>query len=153
MSLTDDINALDDNTAERLLATLAENRLLPPDGAAAAPTPDLIEAMDREVGPAPVAAAPSRGELARATLLLLAEDPDRRAEIDTLIRRPPPDVYAADPVTLIVVGTATLAVLQSYIKVKYDQEKGLRVKIEKQPMNKTLLGKVIGLMKGLFVRS
>jgi hypothetical protein len=147
------IRALDDATAERLLATVAKHRLRAPAGTPATPTPELTEALAQAVGPAPAAAAPTRGELARATLLLLAEDPARQKELEALIRHPPPEVYAADPVTLAILGTAAVVVLQSYIKVEYDQKQGIRVKIEKQPLDKSLLGQVIGLLKGLFTRA
>jgi hypothetical protein len=43
--------------------------------------------------------------------------------------------------------------VQSYVKVEYDRQKGFRVKIEKHPPDKSLLGQVIGLLKGLVLRS
>jgi hypothetical protein len=147
------IRALDDTTAEHILAIVARHRLQPSAGAASTLTPELAQALASAVGDVPDVPAATPGQLARSTLLLLAEDPDRQVELQALMDNPSAAKFTADPVTLTILSTAALVLLQSYVKVEYDRQKGFRVKIEKQPLDKSLLGQVIGLLKGLVFRS
>jgi hypothetical protein len=152
--LTASIRALDDATASRLLATVAKHRLQPSGDTITSLTPELTQALAAVAGDISGAAAPATpGELARATLLLLAEDAGRQAEIRALIDHPSTPSYGADPVTFTVLSVAALIAIQSYVEVEYDQKKGLHVKLVKQPLDKSLLGKIIGLLQRLAVGS
>jgi hypothetical protein len=145
--LTAAIRALDDNAAERILGTVAKHRLQPGPGTVTALTPELADALADTTGaPAPATATP--GELARTTLLLLAEDPARQPELQALVSNPPAQRYV-EPVTLIALGTVALIALQTYVKIEYDAKKGCRIKIEKKPADNSVLGQLIGLLKTL----
>jgi hypothetical protein len=111
----------------------------------------LLQALAQEVGDVPEAPSATPGELARATLLLLAEDASRQEELRDLLSNPPAGKFGADPVTLTLLGTAALVVLQTHLKIDYDPKKGFRIKVEKRPLDKSLLGQVIGVLKRLFV--
>jgi hypothetical protein len=150
MSLSDDILALDDATAERILATVARHRLQPTAGTLTTLTPAQADALAREIGSPPSTTPGTRAELARATLLLLAEDPDRQAELQALVRHPPAEKLGIEPITATLITTAALVALQTYVKIEYDAKAGLRVKIEKPSADTSLLGKIAGLCKGFF---
>jgi hypothetical protein len=144
------IRALDDATAERVLSTLARHRLQPAAGAVTTLTADLARALTQSTGEVAEVAQATPGELARATLLLLADDPARPPELEALVTNPPAQRMGVDPVTLTALTTVALVVLQTYVKIEYDKKTGLRVKIERRPADKSLLGKVVGLLARLF---
>ncbi len=153
MSLTDAILALDDTTAERLLATIARHRLQPPPDTVTTLTPAQAEALAGEIGTMPGDTPATTGELSRATLLLLAADPDRQPEVQALVQHPPSAArFGIDPISVTLLTTAALVALQTSVKIEYDGKNGLRIKIEKPKMDKTLLGKVASLLKGFFAR-
>jgi hypothetical protein len=60
------IRALDDATAERLLATIARHHLQPGAGTVTTLTPTQAKALANEIGITPSAAPTTPGELARA---------------------------------------------------------------------------------------
>jgi hypothetical protein len=151
--LTASIHGLKDATAERILATIANHRLQPTGGSATTWTPELSQALTQAIGEVPDTTTGTHGDLARATLLLLAEDPARRPELQALIENPPAEKFAVDPVTITLLGTAALVVLQTYVKIEYDKKLGIRVILERQPPDKSLLRQIVGLMSGLYARS
>jgi hypothetical protein len=108
---------LDDATAIQILTTIAQARLRPaaPD---VAPTPDVRAALAAAFGnPAP--AAPCEGDLARAALDLLAQDPAFAEPIRIMARQPPAASQRYfEPVSTIVLTTAALMVLQTRVKFK-----------------------------------
>ena len=147
------IRVLTDTEAERLLATLARHRLQPGAGAVTTCSPEVVSALAQTVGDVPPSGTATRGELARATLLLLATDPALQPQLDALIRNPSAEKYAADPITLTLVATAAVLALQTHVKIEYDDSKGWRVKFEKPTADKTLMGQVVGLLQRLFPHS
>jgi endonuclease G len=155
------IAALDDATAEDILATLAKHRLQPAEGTVTMLTPELSSALanitpdvdegtttadyDPDVYKVPkVDATP--GELARSILLLLAEDPDRRRELEALLTHPSPPMYATAAVARMAQATVALVVLQMYLKLQHDRVKGWQVQLEKQPHDSSLLWRIIWLL-------
>jgi hypothetical protein len=93
---------------------------------------------------APEASA-SDGELAKVTLLLLADDPKAHTALLMAIEHrdeEPTGRESFDPITLGL-GVAALVVLQSYIKIERDQSGKWTFKFEKKPMSDKLLGQVI----------
>ena len=150
MNLTDAILSLDDAPAERILATIARHRLQPPAGTVTALTPAQADALAHEIGTAPLAARATPGELARATLLLLAADPNKQAEVQALVENPPAESFAFEPITATLLTTAALIALQTYVEIEYSGQTGLRIKIKKPSMDKTLLGKIAGILKNFF---
>jgi hypothetical protein len=141
------IRTLEDGTAERILATVAKHRLQPTGDVVTALTPELAQVLTQATGETPSASPATPGELARTTLLLLAEDPARQAELQALVRNPPAEKFAVDPLSMSVLTTAALVALQMHVKIEYDKQKGWRVKLEKPTADKSLLGKVIDLLK------
>ncbi len=146
--LTSAILALDAATATRILSTIAEHRLSPIPGVPTHIDPELAQALASEVGVTPSNTV-SEGELARQSLLLLAEDPERLAELQYLVENPP--AAAFDPVTFLAVGAAALLLLQSHIKIQRDPKKGWSFKFEKKPANdsvlKVFIEKVLGFSR------
>jgi hypothetical protein len=110
---------LDDATAIQILTTIAQARLRPaaPD---IAPTPDVRAALAAAFdNPAPTAA--SDGDLARAALDLLGQDPAFAKPIRIMARQPPAASRRyIEPVSAIVLTTAALLVLQTRVKFKRD---------------------------------
>ena len=112
------MTTLDDATAIQILTTIAQARLRP--AADTAPTPDIRAALAAAFGnPAP--AAPSEGDLARAALDLLAQDPAFAGPIDVMARQPPAASQRYfDPASAIALTAAALLVLQTRVKFKRD---------------------------------
>ena len=134
-SLQEPIQSLDDATAHRVLATFARAQANP---AEATLTPELRQAL-REFATGPeVAAVPaSEGDLARAALLLLADDPQQQPILTALIEGPVPAQFG--PVKNAAVITAVLLVLQLYVKFEYDKDGRWIVEIVKESTDKALL--------------
>lgn len=134
-SLQEPIQSLDDATAHRVLATFARAQA---SLAEATLTPELRQAL-REFATSPETAAvsASEGDLARAALLLLADDPQRQSILTALIEGPVPAQFG--PVKNAAVITAVLLVLQLYVKFEYDKDGRWSIEIVKEPTDKALL--------------
>lgn len=143
------IRTLDDPAAEAILATVAEHRLRPRDGDVTALTPEVARALADAVGESDDSPPATRGELARLTLLLLAEDPDRRREIEPMVRNRAANLESYGAVAVVVVTTAALLALQIGGKVSYDKKNGWKLKVEKKAADSSLLAKIVGLFKRL----
>ena len=135
MPVQDCIASLDDATARRVLATFARAQANP---AETALTPELHQAL-REFAAAPEAAASSisEGDLARAALLLLADEPQQQPMLAALIEGPAPTKFGVLETVAIV--SAVLVVLQTHVKFERDKEGRWSVKIEKKPTDNSLL--------------
>ena len=134
-SMKDLIQSLDDATARRVLATFARAQATP---AETALTPELRQAL-QEFAPAPETAAVSanEGHLARAALLLLADDPQQQPMLTALIEGPAPTRFGVLETVAII--SAVLVVLQTHVKFERDKEGRWSVKIEKKPTDNSLL--------------
>ena len=134
-SMKDLIQSLDDATARRVLATFARAQATP---AETALTPELRQAL-QEFAPAPETAAVSanEGDLARAALLLLADDPQQQPMLTALIEGPAPTRFGVLETVAII--SAVLVVLQTHVKFERDKEGRWSVKIEKKPTDNSLL--------------
>ena len=133
--MKDLIQSLDDATARRVLATFARAQATP---AETALTPELRQAL-QEFAPAPETAAVSanEGDLARAALLLLADDPQQQPMLTALIEGPAPTRFGVLETVAII--SAVLVVLQTHVKFERDKEGRWSVKIEKKPTDNSLL--------------
>ena len=118
MLIQDRIASLDDATAHRVLATFARAQANP---AEATLTPELRQAL-REFATGPeVAAVPAGdGDLARAALLLLADDPQQQPILTALIEGPAPTKFGVLETTAVV--TAVLLVLQTHVRFERDKD-------------------------------
>ena len=136
------IRGLDDATAVRVLRAFAQARVRR-GGVETELTPGMREALAEEfaVGPA---AGVSEGELARQALLVLAEDPQQREAVQSLILNPPAERFGLETIAVV---TAALVVLQ--LRVKFERKESGRwtLRVEKPTMSDALLR---GLIEKLF---
>ena len=140
------IQALEPAEAERILQTVARHRLSRGDAKNIAPDAPIATQLASEIQASPADAA-TAGELARAALLLLADDPSTQTVIAQMLDHPPAEAFA-DPTTMLGIGVAALVILQSYFKVERDKSGRWTFKIEKQPLNQSLLKDVIAKLGG-----
>lgn len=134
-SLQELIQSLDDATARRVLAIFARAQATP---AEIALTPELRQALrEFATGPEAVAVSASEGDLARAALLLLADDPQQQPILTALIEGPAPAQFG--PVKNAAIIAAVLFVLQLHVKFEYDKDGRWSIEIVKEPTDKTLL--------------
>ncbi|HRC71587.1 MAG TPA: hypothetical protein PK880_03530 [Candidatus Competibacter sp.] len=139
MPIQDRIASLDDATARRVLDSIARAQST---SAETALTPALRQALRDFATGVEIAAVPaSDGDLARAALLLLADDPQRQPILTALIEGPAPAQFG--PVKNAAVVAAALLVLQLYVKFEYDKDGRWSVEIIKTPVDKTLLAPVV----------
>lgn len=134
MPIQDRIASLDDATARRVLATFARAQATPE----TALTPELRQALrEFATGPETAAVSASEGDLARAALLLLADDPQHQPILATLIEGPAPTKFGVLETVAII--SAVLVVLQTHVKFERDKAGRWSVKIEKKPTDNSLL--------------
>src|SRR5436305_1044467 len=117
--LADRIERLSPDQAVRVLANVAKTRVARGSAAELFPDVALADDLAAAVGTAPAAA--SGGDVAKAAVLLLAEDPNMTEALVGLIDNPPTEALALDPASLGV-GVAALIVLQSYIHIERDKD-------------------------------
>ncbi|MEI2783449.1 MAG: hypothetical protein V9H25_20345 [Candidatus Competibacter sp.] len=135
MPIQDRIASLDDATARRVLATFARAQATPTETAL---TPELRQALrEFATGPETAAVSASEGDLARAALLLLADDPQQQPMLTALIEGPAPTRFGVLETVAIV--SAVLVVLQTHVKFERDKAGRWSVKIEKKPTDNSLL--------------
>jgi hypothetical protein len=135
LSVKDLIKSLDDATARRVLDSIARAQTA---SAETALTPELRQALGDFATDIETATIPaSEGDLARAALLLLADDPQRQPILTALIDGPAPAQFG--PVKNAAVITAVLLVLQLYVKFEYDKDGRWSIEIVKEPTDKALL--------------
>lgn len=145
MNIADRIRTLDDITAARLLATAARPHMHAP-GVETSLAPDLAAALSQASGGPPPGVAPSDGNIARAALLLLADDPSTAPAIAALLDGPKPerfDVTLAEGVGILALA---LAVLQTHFRFKRDPKGKWEILIEKRPTSDSLLKSLASLV-------
>jgi hypothetical protein len=134
LHMEDLINSFDDATAVRILGILARRS----GGARETElTPEIRRTLQEEFGLAPAPDRPSKGDLSRRALIVLAQDPETREAITVLSKGPQPQSF--EPVTTVVIVTAALIALQTHVRFERDAGGKLRVLIEKKPTKDTLL--------------
>jgi len=126
---------LTDTTAIHILKTIAKTQLHP-EHPNLAQTPALRAALAATFGtppPTPI----TEGDLARAALDFLAQDPAFTNPIQTMAQHPPPERYL-DRAT-ITLTTAALLVLMTRIKAKLDNTGKWSIEIDKKAASDSLL--------------
>jgi hypothetical protein len=131
------ITELDDEKAVRVLDTFAKAQVRR-GGLETALTPAVREALATEFHVAPSEIPINRGDLARQALLILSDDPNQRAMIETLIRGASPQVFLG-PVEAAAVVSAVLVTLQTHVRFERDKEGRVTIMIEKRPTKDSLL--------------
>jgi hypothetical protein len=137
--LSELIAALDDTTAQRILAVVARQRVR---SNQATEMPLTEEEANHLAG--------SGGELARQCLLLLATDPAQQPILRSLVTNPAAQKFA-DPVTLLVVGTAALVVLQTHVQITRNEKGKWAFELRRDAMSNPLLKALIEKVAGYFV--
>ncbi|MER2531235.1 MAG: hypothetical protein ABTR54_06460 [Candidatus Competibacter sp.] len=135
MPIQDRITSLDDATARRVLATFARAQATPTETVL---TPELRQALQEfTTGLEAAAVSASDGDLARAALLLLVDDPQQQPILTALIEGPAPTKFGVLETVAII--SAVLVVLQTHVKFERDKDGRWSVKIEKKPTDSSLL--------------
>ena len=135
LSVKDLIQSLDDATARRVLDSIARAQTA---SAATTLTPELRQALrEFAISPETAAVSASEGDLARAALLLLADDPQQQPILAALIEGPAPTKFGVLETAAVV--TAVLLVLQTHVKFERDKDGRWTLKIEKKPTDNSLL--------------
>lgn len=136
------ITALSDADAQRILTTFATNQ---PGYSDRPLSPELTAALRQE--PDLTASLASPGDLARAALLLLADDAQHRPILDAMTSQPPPQRLGLVETTAVI--GAVLFVLGTHVKIERNAQGDWTLKIEKKPTDakllKTLMEKLLGL--------
>jgi hypothetical protein len=89
----------------------------------------------------------SEGDLARQSLLLLAEDPAQQPALRGLIENPPAEALEG-VLAAIAVGTAALCVLQASVKIGRDKDGHWTFQFAKKPLSEPLLNLLIEKLGG-----
>jgi hypothetical protein len=138
------IETLSDADAQRILTIFARNQ---PGYSDSTLRPELTAALHHE--PDLTATDASAGDLARAALLLLADDPQHRPIIDAMTSQPPAQHFGLME-TAVVIGVV-LFVLGTHIKIERDAQGTWTVKVEKKPTDpkllKSLMEKLLGFAR------
>jgi hypothetical protein len=136
MQLESQIDALTDAKAVALLERFARGQ--PPQSVPQKLDQGLSEQL-RAVVQAPPGeiALTSDGELARSALRVLADDPERREELQALLDHPAPGKFAVIETALLV--SAVLIALQTHVSYERHSDGRWSVKIEKKPTSTALL--------------
>jgi hypothetical protein len=144
--MNDRLATLDDPTALALLTAYATPRLRH-DGLQASLTADLRAALASAYGTS--SAAPSEGDLARATLAFLASDPATAAILDQLLDGPQAVHFAKPAGNKIAVTVAVLLALQTHLRIERDAAGEWRFLLDKPTASEELLAPVVQKLVGL----
>lgn len=136
--MDDIINSLDDDSAQRILATIARVRLRA-EAEKITCAHDIAEELAAKFDISPSQEPVLEGELARAALCVLAEDPSTREAIQVMATNLSGEGVRFEPVTAIALTTAALVVLQTHVRFERDKQGKWTVKIEKQATKNSLL--------------
>ena len=148
------MTTLDDASAIHILKTIAQARLRPAALEVAA-SPDLREALAAVYG-SPSVTPTSEGDLARAALGVLAQDPAFAEPIQRMARQAAAGVPTSgqryfEPTT-IALTTAVLLVLQTRVKFKRDHTGKWSIEIEKKTAGdgaiEVLVQRLLSLLPG-----
>ena len=140
------IQSLDDATARRALATVARTRMgesanePPPDRELAGALAELFEVAPGVEG--------SEGEVARAALLLLAEDPETAQAIEALVVGPSTRSFGGG--AEVAIAVAAIVALQTYVRFSRGKDGRWSLVIQKKPTElellKPLVEKLVALL-------
>jgi hypothetical protein len=148
--LTADIQRLDDPTAERILNSIARQRLRSGVATELEPTPDLAREAAVTVGVTADGPSASPGDLARHALLLLAAEPEQQPVLRAFLEHPPAADQYADPLTVLAAATAAFVVVQSYVKIERKPTGQWSFKLEKKPPSLELFKVLVGALSRYF---
>ena len=133
------IEQLDDSAAVRILDTLRQHALNTEESVTECPA-ELRQALQAEFG-APTELSPaSEGDMARAALTLLAEDPQLAANIQVMISQPAARDFGSVETALVV--TACLIALQTHVRFHRQKDGQWTFTIDKPSGSESLIAKL-----------
>ena len=139
--MNDRLATLDDPTALGLLTAYATPKLRH-DGLQAALTADLHKALASTYGIA--SAAPSEGDLARATLVFLASDPATASILAALLDGPQAEHFGKPAGSrALSVTVAVLLALQTHLRIERDTAGKWNFLIDKPTASEELLKPIV----------
>ncbi len=145
--MQDEIQRLDDGRALYILSTFAQARMRRVEcetsvehGLGRAIREELLRSFGEAEGESTTNPV-SDGDLARAALLVLLENPENRDGIRALVNGPQPERFLG--VELIAAVVAGLVVLQTHVKIGRDKKGKWSFVIEKKPTKDGLLRDLI----------
>jgi hypothetical protein len=141
----DAVYDLDDTKAIRVL------RRVMGDAAETAPsglrlTPELRDALAAYLG-APVPGA-SGGDLARASLLLLADDPEFKPQLIEQVEQARGERSAYDFPSSVAIVTLAVCALQTQVDISWDRQNGLRLALKKRSASDALIRQFLTRLLG-----
>lgn len=141
------IEKLDDATALRLFAIIAKYEL---DSGATEQrlTSEQLTVLQDEFGTVETATPVSDGDIARAALMLLAEDPKLRQKIEALAQGGAPDSFSAELLTDAAIVTAAITVLKTGVDVKKDKDGKWTLHLYTRPLDNKILSTFVQKLLG-----
>ena len=142
------IASLDDDTAIGIAGVIAKS-LMRGGNIETSPTPEMAAALESAL-PVAVAGAADRaseGEIARAALQWLAEDPEYAKRISAMILGANTQRFSVDPATIGMV-VAGIVILQTRIRFEKDKKGQTSFVIEKKAASDTLLKALVEKLMG-----
>ncbi len=136
--INNQIKELDDQTAASILSTIAQSRMRSGD-CVTQPDSGIQSALESAFELPKSPDTPTQGELARQALLFLADDPAYKEPLSAMLNGPRTKSFGTDPVTLTIVITAALVVLQTRVKIEKDKEGKWTVLIDRKATSDSLL--------------
>ena len=133
------IEQLDDSDAVRILDTLRQHALNADESITECPA-ELQEALATEFGSPAEPSSASKGDMARAALSLLAEDPQLATNIQAMANQPP--VRSFSPVETALVTTACLIALQTRVRFHRQKDGKWTFTIDKPSMSEGTIAKL-----------
>ncbi len=137
------IAALDDAVALEIVSRYARAQLRE-GGLEEQCTPDVRQALSEAFG-APAGEEVSEGDLARAALAVLAEDPGNHPMLDAMLHGPPPQRLGFAATVAVV--TCALVVLQTRVKIVH-KDGQTTVVLDKPSMKDSALVKLAAKLLG-----
>ena len=135
-TMKDNISQLDDTTAIRMLNTVTQAKMRM-DTYKTDWTPETRQALQDAFDIPPSESQASEGDIARQSLLLLAEDPGASEVMKALLKNPTARSFA-DAGTVAVI-TAALVILQTHVRFERDKNGKIKILIERKSLSDGLL--------------
>jgi len=137
-----DLSQLDDNTAERILTTIARARSR--SQPALPPLADIQPALTGDFHVAPSGARTAGGDLARQALTVLAEDPATSLAIESMAAEEDSGRPGAfDGGATIALGIAAYFALSTAIEIQRDKQGKWSFKLKVRPASQAAVTKLI----------
>ena len=147
--MEDLILALDDATAEAVLASMTQPLARWGKKPEIELTPELGRALAEAFGLDPASAGPaSEGDVARQALLVLAQDEANRTALAASIEGPTTESFTVGLDIAVIAGV--LILLQTHVKIEKGKDGKTSWKIEKKPTSDKLLKPLIEKLLGRF---